>query len=614
MSTNNNLFSWTAAIPDVGDLKSEALITLRHQLRTYSLKGFELEMLGRLLRNVVLCDESVFPVLRVAIVSGCTTEPVANALRVALLTIGYRAEIYEAPFGVYRQEILNPGSGLYAFEPQIILIISPTEDIVCIPRQQLSQSEVDLALASEVTLWKSIWADIKKHSSALILQHVFETQESVMLGLAESRSSWTPSRFVTQLNYRLLEESAGSVYWIDIENLANLVGRNNWNDPRLKYHGKFAFSVKYLSEYAKLLEGVLRSALGLSRKALIVDLDNTLWGGVIGDDGLEGIQLGPSSPEGEAYFAFCQYIADLGKRGVILGICSKNELKNVVEVFERHQHMPLNLNDFASVYCNWEDKASNLASIALDLNIDPTAIVFVDDNPAECELVRKTLPTVQVIQLDSDPSTFIRRLDRERLFDSQFFSDADVGRARSYTARIQAKSLRSTATDLSSYLNSLQMIGQVCVAGPDDLSRLAQMEAKTNQFNLTTRRWTSAKLSEFMVQMNHEVICFRMKDCFTDHGLVGSMVLRYDDDEIKILSWILSCRVFSRTCEEFMFLFLISLAKQRRSSKIIGEIILTEKNKIFRDLYNRLGFLSYQPEGFFVYEMRRAVSPITYIS
>ena len=354
--------------------------------------------------------------------------------------------------------------------------------------------------------------------------------------------------------------------------------------------------------------------MGYTRKALIVDLDNTLWSGVLGDDGVEGILLGPDTPDGEAYQAFCRYVGDLGLRGVILGICSKNEITNVVEIFERHRHMPLKLDDFAVVRCNWEDKASNLAAIALELNIDVSAIVFVDDNPAECELVRQVLPSVHVVQMDGDPASFIRRLDRERLFDSQGYSDEDIKRSKSYIARAKTATLQASAPDLETYLTSMEMHGQIWRARHEDIPRLAQMEIKTNQFNMTTRRWTAEQIRRFIDSDDHDVFSFQLTDRFADHGLVGTMCVRYQGAEVVILSWLLSCRVFSRTCEEFMLSELIKSAIERGFSRIIGEYIPTDKNKVVANLFIRLGFIATNNDGLFALEISNASVTQTYIS
>ena len=611
-------FSWLKAIATARGALSisvdECFRTLRDQLRTHSLLGFELEMLGRFLRDAPHCSDVVMPVIRVAIVSGYTSDPIAHAMRVALLAEGFRADLYEAPFGVYRQEILSPGSGLYAFDPKVILVVGPATDIAGVPAGPVSQGEVELGLGLEVDLWRSLWAELKKHSNALVLQHTFETSDVSYLGIAERSASWGPARFIAALNDRLVRESLGAVHWVDVDHLAASLGRINWHDPRLKYHGKFAFASAFLPEYTAMLGAALRSSLGRTRKALIVDLDNTLWGGIIGDDGIEGIRLGPDTPDGEAYQAFCRYVADLGRRGVILGICSKNEMENVADVFEKHRHLPLRLEDFAVLRCNWEDKASNLADIALELNIDVSALVFVDDNPAECELIRQVLPAVHVIQMDGDPASFVRRLDRERLFDSPGYSDEDIKRSKSYQARAKTAKLQASATDLETYLTSMEMHGEIWTGRHDDIPRLAQMEAKTNQFNLTTRRWTVDHLSRFIDADDHDVFCFKLKDRFADHGLVGSAIVSYQGTEARILSWLLSCRVFSRTCEEFMLSELVKCARERGVHRIVGEYVATEKNKVVANLFTRLGFIFSDNGGLFVLEMSNSFIPQTYVS
>ena len=610
-------FSWVQALGDarksVDSSAGTMLRTLREQLRNNTLQGFELEMLGRFLRDVPTCKDGAFPALRVAIVSGYTSEPFANATRVALLAEGFCAEVYEAPFGVYRQEILSPNSELYAFKPNLVLLIPPAAEITGTPIGPLVPEEVEAALNREVDQWRSLWAELSNCSNAIVLQHTFDIADHTLLGIAERRTLWSPSRFISELNGRLIEAAPGAVNWVDIDHLSTLVGRLNWHDPRLKYHGKLAFSSRYLPEYTNLLGGALRSALGRTRKALIVDLDNTLWGGVIGDDGLDGIHLGPNTPVGEAYQAFCKYVGDLGRRGVILGICSKNEQANVAEVFEKHQHMPLSLAEFSVIRCNWNDKASNLKEIALELNINVSALVFVDDNPAECELIRQMLPSVHVIQLDNDPAFFVRRLDSECLFDSQRFSAEDIKRAESYKARSKAAALQSVSADLDTYLKSLEMFGDLWLASDQEIPRLAQMEAKTNQFNLTTRRWTADQISYFVNSQDHDVLCFQLGDQFADHGLVGSMIVSYESTEARILSWLLSCRVFSRTCEEFMLNELVIYAHKRGVDKIVGEYIPTEKNKVVANLYSRLGFVINDNSGSFEFHISASHQEKTFV-
>ena len=615
--TGNPEFSWVRAI---GEARAGAPSTmaagLREHLRRHPLRGFELEMLGRFLRDAVVVGSPCFPALRVAIVSGNTTEPLANAMRVALLAEGFRAQVYEAPFAAYRQEILSPGSGLYAFDPELILLAAPADDISCMPAPNSSRRDVQSEMDREVEQWSWLWAQLGARSKAVILQHTLEAPETAFLGVAEKRVCWSPEIFIRELNERLIAEAPGSVRWVDVDSLANSIGRRNWNDPRLKHHGKLGFSSKFLPEYATLLWGVLRSSLGRARKALILDLDNTLWGGVIGDDGLEGIRIGPDTPEGEAYQSFCRYLSDLGRRGVILGICSKNEMANVTEVFERHPHMPLNLDQFSAIRCNWEDKASNLVSIAGELNIDVSSLVFADDNPAECELVRQALPAVHVIPLDGDPAVFVRCIDEQRLFESQLLSNEDLARAQSYRARAHAASIQASSLDIGSYLRSLDMFAEVRRAVSSDIARIEQMELKTNQFNLSTRRLSREKIEAVMNCPNNMVLVASLEDKFANHGMVAYLVAEVSGDkELTISDWIMSCRVFSRTLEQFLFFQVIQQAELLRLEEITLRYARTEKNQVLLNSLPSLGLVCQgpAPEGPWVYRLGVGPKPATYI-
>lgn len=550
-------------------------------------------LVGELVKHAAPSD-----VFRVAILGSHTTQPIATAVRCALLSEGIIADVYEAPFAAYIQEILSPESGLYAYRPDMVVIAVGATEAQSYFEGAITDDAIQQALDRHAFHWQKLWETLNLRLGKPVLQHVSEVPEEEFLGIAERRAKWSPSRIAELANSRLINSSPGLVRWVDVDRLAARVGRENWHDQRLLHHGKYGFSPRFLRDYTVLLTAAVRGALGKTPKALILDLDNTLWGGVIGDDGLDGIRLGLDTPEGEAYLAFCRYVKRLGQRGVILGICSKNEFSTATEVFKSHPHMPLRLEDFAVISCNWNDKASNLQKIAEELNIDISAMVFLDDNPAECELVRQTLPEVMTIDMNGDPALFARKLDQLHLFDLQEFSDVDLKRTASYQARGLSSRLKMTATDFDGYLVSLEMLGEVWVARREDVSRLAQMEAKTNQFNLTTRRWNTEQVQAFMASPDHDVLCFRLKDRFADHGLVGSVIVSYEMGAARILSWLLSCRVFSRTCEEFILGELVKRAKDRGVPVIIGEYVPTEKNTVVVSLYKRLGFIEKSKDVF----------------
>ncbi|RLA38827.1 MAG: hypothetical protein DRR42_28115 [Gammaproteobacteria bacterium] len=557
-------------------------------------------------------SETSDDLLRIAVVGNNTTQPIVTATRCALLSEGMLAHIYEAPFDTYRQEILSPNSDLYTFKPDIVVIAVDFSELDIHLDIPMSRQATENALEAMADHWRKLWEALELHLGKPVLQHRCEIPEEEFLGIAERRTRWSPPRFAESLNDRLASIAPNFVKWIDVDRLAARVGRQNWHDMRLYYHGKFGFSPRFLPEYTVLLAAALRGTLGRTMKALILDLDNTLWGGVIGDDGLDGIQLGPDTPQGEAYQSFCRYIKALGRRGVILGICSKNEFSIATEVFDKHPHMPLKLNDFAVVYCNWKDKAANLVEISRELNIDISTLVFVDDNPAECELIRQLLPEIFTIKADGDPAFFVRNLDHLHLFDSQVYSDEDIKRSESYQSKAKSKDLQAKAPDLDSYLQSLGMKAKIKFAEPSELVRLSQMEMKTNQFNLATRRLSDVELGGMIQSEDNVVLSVHLSDCFTEHGLVSYVAFAIANNKIIITDWLMSCRVFSRTLENLIFNYVVRLAVKRKIKIIETTFIPTSKNKVMENMFEKLGFICIgkAPEGPWQYEVRPGIKPL----
>ncbi len=528
------------------------------------------------------------PRLKIAILGGYTTSVVANAVRMALCKENLLAEIYEAPFDTFQQEVLDPLSGIHQFQPELILFAIGPQNIKEFPNVATSVGPmIDHQISEFTELCRKLHDEFK----CPILIHNIAGMNYNFIGIAETSLEWSQNNYLISFNRVLSEQKPLYVHVLDLDGLAKRVGYDNWHDERFYYHAKFGFNPKFIKEYSNLFLGVFRALWGRAKKCLVLDLDNTLWGGVIGDDGIDGIQLGNISAEGEAYAAFCKYILELKKRGVILAVCSKNENVVAQQVFEKHPEMPLKRDDFAAFYCNWEEKPGNLKKIAKDLNIDLSTLVFVDDNPMECDLVRQSLPAVTVVELPEDPADFIRYLDGLHLFDRFELTKEDENRAQSYIAINKAKEMQSSAVDIESYLKELEMTAEIYQATPGDLPRLAQMELKTNQFNLTTRRYSEAKIHELMRDENIIVLVCRLSDKFTDHGLVASVILVQEKDILRIDSWLMSCRVFARTLEHFMMNYIIGLASKRDVKMIQGEFISTPSNHKFSNLYKEFGFI-----------------------
>ena len=607
-------FSWLAELQAArGAASVEALTSICAALQIHSLQGFELELIGRWLADFENVEGARN--IRIGILSDQSTQALANAIRVAALRDGLLAEIYEAPFGAIHQEVLSGTSGLHAFRPEVVVLAMGAGGLAHLPPGPMSDDGVEQALAADLADFQLLWARLERSLGVPIVQHCLVAPAAIMSGSAESRVRWSAHSYVDALNERLKDSAPPTVHWLDLARLAEWVGLSNWHDPRITHHAKFSFATRFLPEYATWFGATLRGVLGTAPKALVVDLDNTLWGGVIGDDGLDGIRLGPDSAEGEAYRAFCGYIKALGSRGIILGICSKNELTIAEEVFSSHTHMPLRISDFAAVRCNWEDKATNLREIARDLNIDISAIVFLDDNPAECERIAQELPSVRVIRMDGDPAGFIQRLDDQCLFHSQRFSREDLQRTGSYQARVRSQELEREAADLSSYLLSLEMKGSAERATAAHLPRLAQMEMKTNQFNLSTRRLNQDRLQAMSESPDHVLIAVTLADRFADHGLVAYVAAHCAGELMTITDWLISCRVFSRTLEEYTFRHLLVEATLRGIRRVELHFTPTAKNGVMVNSLAAMGLrcVGEHPFGPWVHEVGMDAEPRTFV-
>lgn len=567
-------------------LAVEARRLLQAALRLNTAKPFEYEVIGRLLVGL---DVANHPEVSIAVLSDVTAEPICNAVRCAACCEGRQAGIYEAPFASVQQEILNPTSGLYSGHRDIVLL-AVHKSALKYAASRLKKEKTNDVAEEIKEQFVGYWRRIHEKLNATIWQHNYEPTGLWYTGPSEANFPESFDRFLAVLNEKLRNAAPPYVRWLDVAGAAERVGVGNWSDARLYFHGKYGFQPKYIDVYYRMVAGLFGIQYGSNAKVLVTDLDQTLWGGIIGDDGLEGIELGPSSPAGEAYEALCHYLLELNRRGVILAVCSKNDPQIAGSVFLRHPHMPIKPDDFAAVHCSWEDKATGLKTIADQLNLGLNHFVFMDDNPAECELVRMELPDVRVIELKGDPAGFIDLIDKGHWFDTARISSEDIQRSASYQALNSARKLQTSHSDLNEYLKSLEMSATYSRAKETDIPRLAQMEAKTNQFNTTTRRYDESALASFMARDDARLYVCRLKDKFADHGLVSYLLVLDQGDEWKIESWLMSCRVFSRSLEHFIFGKLLNHAAHSNVSRLIAEYIPTDRNSVIADLFPKLGF------------------------
>jgi FkbH-like protein len=443
---------------------------------------------------------------------------------------------------------------------------------------------------------------VQQHSQARVVQHTIAIRPETHWGHVASRVRGTRDEMLRTLNARLGEAAGTNVLTVDCDRVAAAFGKSRWFDDRYWHLAKQAVALDALPELSRHTAAVLAAAEGLSAKCIALDLDNTLWGGVIAEDGLSGIQLGGGA-RGEAFVAFQEYLLALRARGVILAVASKNNDADAREPFEQHPDMRLRLDHFAAFHANWDDKPSSLKAIASELNIGLDSIVFVDDNPAERAIVRQLLPEVEVLPMPEDPSDYVRALSDSLLFELAALTSEDLQRAGQYQARAAAAAQAQQAGTLEEYYVSLRMEAAIAPFDELNMPRIAQLVGKTNQFNLTTRRHGLTELQAFMADDAYVTMHLRLRDQFGDHGLVALLIARQEGEVFDIDTWLMSCRVIGRTVENAMLSRLCELAAARGAARLRGTYIPSAKNAPARDVFERLGFtLVSDDEGVTVWE------------
>ena len=450
----------------------------------------------------------------------------------------------------------------------------------------------DGALESALLRLRECWRLAREAFRGPILQQTALPVFPALLGANEHRLPGSRQAFLARLNNELRSVAdAEGVDLLAIDQRAAQDGLGAWHNPALWHRSKQEISPLAAPMYGELVGRLLAVRQGRSYKCLVLDLDNTLWGGVIGDDGLDGIVLGQGSALGEAFVAFQDFCRELGRRGIILAVCSKNDPATALEPFEKHPEMLLERNDIASFVANWTDKPHNIRTIAEQLNIGLDSLVFVDDNPFERNLVREQLPMVAVPEVGDDPATFPQMLADAGYFEGLTVTDDDRARGAQYQSNRQREELKSSITDLPSFLRGLEM--QLVVKPFDQvgLQRIVQLINKTNQFNLTSRRYSEEEVLAVMRDNRSFGLQLRLLDRFGDNGIISIVIGKMQDgDDLYLDTWLMSCRVLGRQVEPATLNLVADRAKRLGAKRLIGEYIPTRKNGMVKEHYARLGF------------------------
>lgn len=540
------------------------------------------------LKRIAQTGRQMTPV-RLAVLRSFTIEPVLPLLQASAALYGVDITSHVGEFNTIAQEILDPNSALYRFDPRIVILATQTRDLlpdIWNRFAHLTKEEADeiVRLALEnVRQWLQLF---RSRSQASVIIHNLEVPGATRQGILDSQLAHSQKATIIRFNQELqtIAREITGVYLLDYDGLVSRFGSNNWHDERKWLTMRMPIVANHLNDLADEYLRFVLPLTGKVCKALVLDLDNTLWGGVIGEDGMQGIRLSSEHPG--AYFQEVQKVAlDLYQRGIILAVASKNNLADAMEALESHPGMVLKPAHFAALRINWNDKAQNLREIAAELNIGIDSLAFLDDNPAERTRIQQEVPEITVIDLPEDPAGYARALRECPVFERLTLSAEDRERGRMYAEQRQRTELQQSAGSLEEYYRSLKQVMEIGRVTPMNLARVAQLTQKTNQFNLTTRRYSEPEIEELERQPGSRVYTMSVLDCFGDNGLVGIAIVKKVGDAWEIDTLLMSCRVIGRTVETAFLAYLGTEAQKDGARYLQGWFLPTKKNAPAQDFY-----------------------------
>ena len=608
MTQAADIFQQIAALRKRGEV-DRALEVLREALRRGGLGPEEVDRAGRFLIKARAAAPEPPGALRVHLLGQCTTSWLVPALTAVAWGHGQPCSVAEGGYDTVLQDL-----------EQLAAQASPPHVVVLIPwTQRLGGGSGSVAerVEDELAFWRHAW-DAAARVGARILQLGYDwmTPGAAGFGLAgEPGGAIDLARAATAA---IRHHRPPGSYFLDLEMVSGMMGREAFYDPRRYYWTKQPFSERGTIRLAEHLFAGVRALTTGPKKVLVLDLDNTLWGGVVGETGPLGVALG-ESPDGEAYRAFQKHAKALSRRGIVLAVASKNNEADGREPFEKNPEMVLGLDDIAAAEINWEPKGTTIRRIAEALSLGLDSFVFFDDNPAEREQVRQAIPEVAVVEVPAEPAEYVRALEAGLWFEAAALTEADAARAEQYAVERKRRELQQTVGSMEDYLRSLEMRADVRDIDEADLMRVVQLLGKTNQFNLTTRRHGREDVLRLISAPDAIGLTVRVEDRFGDHGLIGVLIAVPAEvpGTLRVDTWLMSCRVIGRTVEEYFVVELLERARRLGYRRIVGEYIPTKKNALVSELYDRMGFrrVDAGADGSLRYELEveEAEPPVTYL-
>lgn len=543
------------------------------------------------IKKSLLTDGSKRIVKNIAVLGGSTTHDIVKILELFLLHYGIEPRFYESEYGRYWQDAMFENEELAQFGPDVVYIHTSNRNILKYPSLEDSEEEIDGLLLKNYEHFRMMWDRLRETYRCPIIQNNFEPPFYRLLGNKEASDLHGRLSFLNRLNelfYRYARENK-NFYINDINYLASCYGLDKWGDAFYWHMYKYALCLPAIPSLSFNIANIIKSIYGKNKKALVLDLDNTLWGGIVGDDGVENLEIGQETSMGQVYAEFQAYVKQQKDIGVMLNVSSKNEEENALAGLN-HPDGILKPEDFVLIKADWEPKSRNVAGIASELNIMQDSLVFVDDNPAEREIIRTQLDGVAVPEIGS-PEQYIRILDRSGFFEVTSLSEDDKKRSDMYKANLERQKEQAQFGDYQEYLKSLEMVGTIKAFEPMYMARIAQLTNKSNQFNLTTRRYTQAQIEQTAKDDGYITLYGRLEDKFGDNGVVSVVIARKDMDILHVELWLMSCRVLKRDMEFAMMDTLVSEAKKAGCKEIKGYYYPTAKNKMVEKFYESQGFV-----------------------